>query len=542
MSTRRFFLAALLVAVLLVIPTGKVVAGSFELTVLHTNDLHAHLAPFNEYGSLCTVQKDAEGQCQGGSARLAAAIAAERAGSPNVILLDAGDQFQGTLFYSRYKGQACAALMNRLDYDAMTLGNHEFDDGPETLAAFLKRLSFPALAANLDATACPVLQGLFRPWILLDLNGRKVGVVGVTHPDIPRISSPGPLLTFADPVPEVVRAVAELRKQGAGIIVCLSHLGLEGDRRLAAGVAGLDVIVGGHSHALLANGDPEAEGPCPLVVRGRDGNPVLIVAAGYWGRYLGVLRVVFDDQGQILTQRGNPRRMDAAAAQQGAVAAEVAHWGEGLLELQGQVIAETRTALDVAACRTGECLPGDLRAEAFLAGAAGQNATAALVNGGSMRNGLAPGPLTLGNMLAMYPFVDEVMAVTLTGADLRAALEHGLSALGGHEGSGRFLQVAGLRYTFDSSRPRGERLRDVWMFGPDGAASPLDVQALYRIALPRFLYRGGDGFTVFAERGQDVFNDGKDLVEVMREFLQRHSPLDRALDGRIRDLASDPNP
>jgi 5'-nucleotidase len=426
--------------------------------------------------------------------------------------------------------------MNLLGYDAMTLGNHEFDDGPVVLAEFLKQIDFPAVSANLDPAASP-LAGLVRPWALLDVNGRKIGVVGVSHPQTPMMSSPGPLLTFLEPAGPVARAVAELRQAGANIVIALSHLGLKGDEELAKRVGGLDVIVGGHSHVLLANGDPEAVGPCPLVKDGPDGEPVLLVTAGYWGRYLGELEVEFDGQGRILSSAGNPLPMDAKAPKDPAAAAEVERLGASLRTLRARVLSETLKPMSSEDCRTGECLPGDLRADAILAESARHGVVAALVNGGSVRSGFAAGPITFGDMLSAYPFADNVVELTVSGADLRAALEHGLSALGGYEGTGRFLQVAGMRYRFDSRRPAGKRLLEASVVGPDGTAVPLEDAADYRIALSRFLHRGGDGYSIFTERGKDVFLDGKAMTTVMEEYLSAHSPLALEPDGRVLDLA-----
>lgn len=521
----------------LLLVAGIAFAGTFDLTIVHTNDVHSHLAAFDAYGAFCTQEKAASGDCQGGFARLATAVALERGRGENVLLLDAGDQFQGTLFFTKYKGRACAELMNRLGYDAMTLGNHEFDDGPVTLSEFLKKLSFPALAVNLDATASPALSGRVAPWRILERGGRKVGIIGVANPQTAQLSNPGPALVFHAPNGPVEQAVAALEREGVNIIVLLSHLGLDGDRRLATEVAGVDVIVGGHSHVLLANGDPDAVGPCPLSVQTPSGGTTLIVTSGYWGRYLGVLHASFDDAGRVVQQDGNPIRMDASIPEEPGMAAEVATFADGLRALQGELLGEAAIAFDFAKCRENECLLGDVRAESILASARRQGAVAALVNGGSVRSSIGAGPVTLGDVLTAFPFPDSVMALTLSGADMRLALEHGVSALGGHDSTGRFLQVAGVRYTFDSSQPVGERVLSVDVADLDGVYAPLDEAKKYRIGLTRFLYRGGDGFKVFSERGSDVFNDGDELMTVTADYFRDHSPLAPVLDGRIQDLS-----
>ena len=126
--------------------------ADFSLTVLHTNDFHARFEPISKYDSGCSAEHNSEGKCFGGSARLVTAVAEARARAQNSILVDGGDQFQGTLFYTYYKGKLAAELMNKLGYDGMTVGNHEFDDGPEVLRGFIDNVEFPVLMSNADVS------------------------------------------------------------------------------------------------------------------------------------------------------------------------------------------------------------------------------------------------------------------------------------------------------------------------------------------------------------------------------------------------------
>ena len=518
---------------------ANALAGSFDLTILHTNDLHAHLASFDTYGSLCDVTKETSDECQAGSARLAAAIAAERAKGGNILLLDAGDQFQGTLFFTKYKGMACAEMMQRLRYDAMTLGNHEFDEGSIALANFLKSLSFPALAVNLDTSGSPLLSGLIQPYRMLDVNGRKIGVIGVVNPGTPQLSTPEPDLIFSPPSGPVASAVHDLERQGANIIVVLSHLGLDGDRALAEEVAGLDIIVGGHSHVLLANDDPDAVGPCPLPVTGPDGKIVQIVTADYWGRYLGIIHLTFDDSGHVTGRSGSPVKLAPSLPENRETAKIVEQLQAPLKELQGEKLGRSTTAMSNEPCRRAECLPGDLRAEALLEAGRKLGAVAAVCNGGGVRTGIPQGEIRRGDVLAAYPFANTLVVLTLNGEDLWTAIEHGLSALGSTNNTGRFLQVAGIKYVFDSNRPAGERLVSVDIADSAGNFQPLEHNASYRIALSRFLLRGGDGYTLFSEQGRDIFNDGMELSDITCNYIRNNSPLASSLDGRIKNMAED---
>jgi 5'-nucleotidase len=508
--------------------------GDFALAILHTNDIHAHLAAFDNLGAFCDKAKDAAGKCQGGAARLATAVARERALGGNALLLDAGDQFQGTLYFTKYKGEANAFFMNRLGYDAMALGNHEFDDGVATLANFVRSLKFPMLAANVNAEASPELRGLVAPYIVREIGGRKVGIIGATQPKAAQLSSPGPDISFPDLAPTIERAVAALKAQGVNIIVLLSHVGLSGDKKLAASVAGIDVIVGGHSHVLLANDAPEAVGPCPLVVTGPDGGKTLIVTAGYWGRHLGVLHAVFNPAGHVVRYDGNPVRLDASMPEDPATLREVERFAKPLEAFRATALGRIEGPLGAAMCRQEECAAGNLAAEAVLDGGRRFGAVAGLYNGGGVRAGIAPGEVTLGDVLTAFPFPNTLVVLTLSGADLLDVLEYSVAAVGLHEGSGRFLQVAGMRYAYDLAKPAGKRIVSVQMADAAGQYAPLDPKADYRIATIDFLVRGGDGYAVFGRKGRDVENDGLEVSEMIARWITAKSPLTPTLDGRVK--------
>lgn len=416
----------------------------------------------------------------------------------------------------------------------MALGNHEFDDGPGILANFIRSLKFPMLAANLDVSPSSELKGLVAPYIVREIGGRAIGIIGATQSKAAQISSPGPDVSFPKLIPSIEKAVAALRKQGVDIIIVLSHAGLPGDKKLAASVAGIDAIVGGHSHVLLGNGYPEAVGPCPLFVDAPDGGKTAIVTAGYWGRYLGVLHLAFDAAGRVTTADGNPVRLDATVPEDPATLAEVERFAEPLAAFRATVLGQANGPLGSAMCRQEECAAGDLLAEAMLAGGRKHGAVAAIVNGGGMRAGIAPGDVTLGDVLTAFPFPNTLVTLTLSGADLAQALEYGVSAVGLHEGSGRFPQVAGIRYAFDPSRPVGRRILSLQITDATGRFVPLSPQADYRLAINDFLYRGGDGYTVFREKGRDVEDDGEVIVDLVVARIKAQSPLSPALDGRIK--------
>ena len=515
-------------------------AKPYRLTILHTNDIHARMAEFNAYGQTCTPGESAKGGCFGGYPRIAAAVEAERKKNGNTIFLDAGDQFQGTLFYTALKGRPSREAMNFLRYNAMTFGNHEFDDGPTILEdTFLNGLTVPVLAANLDASRDPALKARLKPWTVLSVGGRKVGVVGVANEETAQLANPGPELVFSDATEPLRQAVKDLNTQGADIVIALTHVGLDRDKELAAAVDGIDVIVGGHSHSLLSNSDPKAAGPYPVVEKSPSGRPVLIVQAEAWGKYLGELSVDFDAKGVPTAWSGAPLLLDASRPQNPMLLAKVTSWQEELKPYLGQPVGKASEALS-AECRFGECALGNALAESIRLSAKAQGARAAFINGGALRAGLKAGEVTQGDLLTVYPFTDNVATFELEGKDLLAVLEHGvsLSDQPGASGSGRFLQVSGLRYSFDPRRPVGQRLVTAEIMSPDGGYAPIAPDKTYPLASCGYLLKGGDGYSMLKDKAKRVYAFGMPIADAFSDFVATHSPIAPRLEGRIVRLGN----
>ncbi len=509
----------------------------FSLVILHTNDTHARFLPTNQIGSTCRDEDRAERSCRGGVARRASLVADVRNQHPNVLLLDAGDQFQGTLFYSRFKGLVAQRTMNALGYDAMVLGNHEFDDGPPVLAEFAKGLEFPLLGANIDTSAEPLLAGLIESSTVVERSGRRIGIVGWITEETAQLSSPGPTVEFGAIQSAVEREVKSLTAQNIDVIIGLSHAGHRSDLEIARTVAGLDVIVGGHTNTRLSNTDEDAEGPYPEVVTGPEGDPVLVVTDFAWGHYLGQVTVEFDAKGRALTWEGEPRLLDSDVPENPAMAellapmtAEIATFaageaGSSTVDLIGRE----------SICRARECNLGNLIADALLDAHREVGIEVALQNGGGIRASLPAGAISRGQVLEVLPFGNTVSTFGLLGRDLGAVLEHGVSQA--HDldlgGTGRFLQVAGLRYRFDVREPPGERVLSVEVQEADGSWQPLDRERTYRVAMNAFNRNGGDGYTVLAERAIDPYDQGATLAEVVTDYLVEHAPVEPTIDGRI---------
>lgn len=539
--------------------------AQWNLVLLHVNDVHSRL---DELAKAATLVEEARSQ------------------QPELLFLHAGDQFLGTLYFTVHKGLADAEVLNLLGISAMALGNHEFDEGPMGLARFADMVNFPLLSANCNASNEPLLAGKIKPYVVLEVAGEKVGIIGVTTPDTAWASSPGPNVTFTDPVSAVRSAVSDLSGKGVNVIILLSHLGWANDLALAQSVAGIDVIVGGHSHTLpteyptllekkLLNvntatreeleGLPgigpviaqriiewrEMRGPFQrvedlLLVSGigparlaaiRDlvsvsDEPVrtLIVQTGEYAQYLGQLSLTFDAQGNVVAWEGKLLPTKDVPAHP-VVEEKLAVFREAIEVLKGKRIGETLVYLegDRTKVRSEETNLGNLIADAILWKAQGAGAQIALWNGGGIRATLPAGPITFGNCMQVLPFGNYTVVLELTGEQIWQALENGVSQV--EELKGRFPHVAGLRFLWNPKKAPGSRVEQVEVF-LEGVWQPLDRKATYRLATSNFLAAGGDGYTMFLE-AKNSWNLGFVDYEVLAEYIQAHSPVAPQVEGRI---------
>ncbi|OHE67778.1 MAG: hypothetical protein A2Z99_07705 [Treponema sp. GWB1_62_6] len=294
-------------------PVVKMDATPLKLSLFHVNDTHAKLEPgFVEFK--VDIDQNLKGKRTfielGGFARLWAAVEALRAEKPNSLFVHSGDVFQGTLYFTQFAGKADLDFLNSMKLDAMTVGNHEFDKGPAVLADFIEGAKFPVVVCNLDLSAEPALAAAVKPFVVKEIAGARVGLIGVVTPETPYISSPGANIKFLDPAESIAKAVKALEAQGVNKIVVLSHIGYDLDKALAAKISGVDVIIGGHSHSLLgpvANVGLKPVGDYPTVVKDATGANVLVATSWQWANQLGILDVDFDAAGKIVSFRGTPK-------------------------------------------------------------------------------------------------------------------------------------------------------------------------------------------------------------------------------------------
>ncbi|MCV6595161.1 MAG: 5'-nucleotidase/apyrase family protein [Silicimonas sp.] len=502
--------------------TSGAALADYSITILHTNDFHDRFEPISKYDSGCSEESNAEGKCFGGMARMVTAIEAAKARNDNFMLVDAGDQFQGTLFYQYYKGQTAAEFMNGLGYDAMAVGNHEFDDGPEALEEFVKLANFPVLMSNADLSAEPGLKDIIEKSVVIEKAGEKIGLIGLTPINNDELASPGPNITFTDPSPAVQAEVDKLTADGINKIVLLSHSGYATDMAIALNTSGVDVIVGGHSNTLLSNTSDRAAGPYPDVVNG-----VAIVQAYAYGKYLGELQVTFDGDGNVTEASGEPVLIDASVEENAEVKARVAELAQPLEEIRNKVVAEAAEAIggERDVCRAMECPMGSLIADAMLERVKDQGIEIAIQNGGGIRASIDAGPVTMGEVLTVLPFQNTLSTFQVSGAVILEALENGVSQM--EEGAGRFPQVAGMSYTVDPAAEAGSRISEVMVGG-----APLDVAKTYGVVSNNYVRNGGDGYKMFRD-ADNAYDFGPDLADVTAEFLAAKGPFTPYTDGRI---------
>jgi 5'-nucleotidase len=436
-----------------------------------------------------------------------------------------------------YKGQDAAQILNLMRYDAMTLGNHEFDNGEATLGAFLKALKIPVVNTNIDFSKSKTLANLVKPYIVVNVGKEQIGIIGLITPDTPEMASPGQLgdLTFGNDLVGITqKAVDELTAKGVNKIILLSHIGYDVDADLATKVKGVDVIVGGHSHTLLSNTYKNAKDVYPVVAKSASEEPVLIVQAEAYLKYVGRLDVQFDDKGVLTKWGGDTILLSRYISPEMGADALVARLAAPMAKFKSQKVgvAEVRLEGDRKVCRAMECNMGDLATDAIRDKTKAQ---IVIINGGGIRATIDKGDISMGSVLEVFPFGNLISTFQLKGEDVITALENGVSKI--EEGAGRFPQVSGIKYSFDATKPAGSRIVTVEVYNDTAQKfEPLDKTATYSMASIDFMRSGGDGYTVFKDKAVDPYDFGDPMDAVFAEYIKAHSPINVGTDGRITDV------
>ncbi|RUW17083.1 LysM peptidoglycan-binding domain-containing protein, partial [Mesorhizobium sp. M1A.F.Ca.IN.020.06.1.1] len=380
--------------------------------------------------------------------------------------------------------------------------------------------------------------GKIKPSIVVEVGGQKIGIVGAVTNDTPELASPGPNIAIADDVKSITAEVEKLKAQGINKIIAVTHIGYNRERDVIAKIPGVDVVVGGHSHTLLSNTDPKAAGPYPTMVDNPDGYKVPVVQAASYSKYLGEFKVVFDDNGVVKSASGDPIFLDKSITPDPAVLARIKELGAPIEALKNKEVAETTKPIDGSreSCRTRECEMGNLVSDAVLDRVKGQGVEIVISNGGGLRASIDQGTVTMGEVLTVLPFQNTLATFKISGKDLVAGLESGVSQV--EDGAGRFPQVAGLKYAFDKSvAPNAGRVKAVEVM-ENGAWVPINPDKQYLVATNNYVRQGGDGYKVFAEKATDAYDYGPGLEQVVADYLGAHRPYTPKLDGRITEIGA----
>lgn len=496
-SLRLIYKGVLSVILLWLLSTAVALAEELKLGIIHTNDTHGHLLPFRVHG-----END-----WGGVARRRVAMQRARADTDYYWLaLDAGDVFQGTPLSNMLTGFLDLECMNQMGYDAMCLGNHEFDFGYALIRSRLADANFPMLCANVvdRDRGTPVAE----PYVVLRRGDYRIGIIGLTTETLAYETHPkvGEQIRVFPTIPVARNMAGYLRSVGCDIVIALAHQGYERDLLMAEAVPEIDVIVGGHSHTFL---DQPA----------RVGN-VVVTQNGCWGEDLGVLKLSFtrDDPSQRFALADFSEvyePMEPALPQDDGLLAFINDYNQRLEQEMGKLVCQSAQDFPVDRVRFEENALADLVADALRSVA---EADCAIFNGGNFRSPLDAGPVTYGELYQLLPYDNFLMKVKVSGAKLRELL----SFAGQQYADGGFPQLSGIR----------ARYVDLQLVEATVNGAPLDDSAEYSLLVTDFLASGGDGFPL----KEDPYGPSFTGLEQRASFAlwaSQQGTLSGSTDGRV---------
>ena len=535
-----------------------------KLKILHINDVHSHLDP-------ATLDLHVGGQhirCEaGGMAGVAALIHDYRSADSELLVLHAGDAVQGTLYSTLFNGDADAEVMNAIGFDAMCIGNHEFDHGDIWLADFLTQLQMPILSANINVEPGNPLAGLYQAYITTDVNGHTIGIIGVTIVKKTVESSfPGPQVQFEDEVLAIQQAAQALMAAGVGRILVLSHYGYEHAIELASRVSGIDAIIDGDSHTLLGDFSTyglESGGPYPTVATNADGDPVCIVQAWEYAKAVGELNLtiagdaVVDCSGTpylVLGENFSAVAADGSSIPLTPAQLEVIHAAIAadpqlricphdpqvariIAAYAAEIEAEAKRVIGSAAAylphirvpvpetgtpeKSGGSQIAPLVAHAFYTRV--PDADMALINAGALRTDLYPGAISIESINTLMPFAATLVSMQISGTEIRQALEDGIENIAQGGSSGSFPYAYGIRYAVDATQQHGARITQLEFRSRTAATFvPIQDESLYTLVTNSYVAAGKDGYATMADTCQrrgctDTFID---VTQALVDYIE----------------------
>ncbi len=460
-----------------------------SLTILHTNDMHSHLVPY-DYKGLKSI---------GGVAREATLVERIESQEPGrVLLLDAGDVFQGTPIFNFFHGKVEYDAFDALGYAATTVGNHDLDDGLANLELQDRDRHFLLINSNLVDPRTG--KYLFTPYHLFARGGVKIGVFGVLGdqgPDdawaaVAKVNQRG--MKILDPVTVARQMAKELRAKGADVVVLLSHCGFVEDKALAARVKGIDLIVGGHSHT-------EVDSPVAV----RDGSwTTYVTQAACYDRFLGRVDLTVD-HGRLVKEGGYLIPIAGDTPADAKVAALIAPYEARIAARMDTVIGQAPQGLSVAGAWQGDSQLGDWAADLLRKGT---HSEIAMINAGGLRAAISPGPVSVGDIFTVFPFDDRVVTLDMAGS----LIQRQLDAVAAHKAS--MLDVSGMTFAVADGRATDIKV----------AGRPLEPSQLYTVTTVDYLAEGNDHYTFFP-LAKSKKDDGMILRDAIIRGIRRHPEI-----------------
>jgi len=477
-----------------------------KLCIIHINDLHGYLLPYEDRNMAPPPEK------VGGAAYVAAKIEElKKANKGSCILLDAGDIAQGTPLSNEFRGEPVIDFMNKVGFDATTLGNHEFDWGIDTLRKMLSREKFPCICANvLDSKTGKLASFIREPYTILTAAGIRIGIIGITTPDLPKMSFEYNVrgLRFENPEKILPGYIRELREKGVQLVGILSHCGVEGDVKMAENVQGIDFIVGGHSHKALME---------PLKVKN-----TIIVQAGAYGMYVGALTLTIDrSSGKILsyTDRNVLHPVINNLITPDAEVAEMMDkYYLRLKPIMEEVIGQSKEEIT----KIPETGRGDMPIGNFITDLLREYSGADIffLNAGGLRAPLPKGPVTRDDVYKVLPFDDFTVTMDLSGQEVMDTIVQGVSG-------SKIIQVSGITVSFYPSMNGRDKISEVKV-----GDKPLDLSKTYKVGTINYLSRGGDGYATFS-KGKNIVNDPELIRDVVCRIIKEKKSIEIPQDKRL---------
>lgn len=481
-----------------------------RLVILSTNDTHSQIEP--------------DAANQGGIMRRRALVDSIRGAEKNVLLLDAGDAVQGTVYFNMFKGKVEFAMLDSLHYDAYIMGNHEFDNGMEILSGFYRHLRTPLLSANYRLDDTPLAR-LTRPYIIKEYAGRRIGIMGINLLPEGMIAPENSVGVQYANAAEIADLTAEYLKrvEHVDFVVMLSHVGYSGgrdnnptDNMIVKQSSYIDMVVGGHSHTVI---NPADEKSAASILKNADGRDVLVTQTGSKGRNLGYT-VIDLDRMAVECYKLLPvdSRYDSRAERYTGMKTFLAPFRAKVDSLMNHTVGYTAEAMPNSSMQAWNFV-GDVAYE-VAAKQSGVKVDMAIMNSGGIRQSFPKGAVSEGLINSMFPFRNNVVVLEMTGQQLLDAL----AVMGARKGD-----IVSRQVQVDFEWQGGTTPAKILKATIGGKA--VDPEAVYHVATLDYLAKGGDYMEPMT-RCKWLYADKKQFGERMLDYI-------KALDAKGKKIKAD---